>query len=232
MTEQMTEQMTEHTTTVATCDPTRSTTKTLLAYGAIAGPIYVLASLAQALTRDGFDLTRHQWSLLSNGSLGWIQITNFVLTGLMVLAFAAGLRRALQPRRGGAWAPRLIGVYGVSLIGAGIFRADAALGFPPGTPDGATEVSWHGMLHFVCGAVGFTCLIAACFVVASRFANQQRRDWATYSRATGVLLLAGFVAVAVGAGAAWANVAFTVAVILVWTWVSAVAVHLYHQTRI
>jgi hypothetical protein len=62
------------------------TTRSLLGYGVLAGPFYVTVSLAQALTRDGFDLTRHAWSLLSNGSLGWIQITNFVLTGLMVPA--------------------------------------------------------------------------------------------------------------------------------------------------
>src|SRR5439155_11750011 len=126
----------------------QSITRTLLAYGVIAGPVYVLVSLAQALTRAGFDLTRHPWSLLSNGGPGWIQITNFVATGLMTVALAVGLRRALRPGRGGTWAPRLVGAYGVSLIAAGVFRADPALGFPPGTPDGATEVTWHGMAHF------------------------------------------------------------------------------------
>ena len=30
----------------------------------------------------GFDITRHVASLLSDGGLGWIQITSFVLTGL------------------------------------------------------------------------------------------------------------------------------------------------------
>ena len=84
----------------------QSITRTLLAYGVIAGPVYVLVSLAQALTRAGFDLTRHPWSLLSNGGPGWIQITNFVATGLMTVALAVGLRRALRPGRGGTWAPR------------------------------------------------------------------------------------------------------------------------------
>jgi hypothetical protein len=35
--------------------------------------MYVLISLGQAVTRDGFDLVRHEWSLLANGSFGWIQ---------------------------------------------------------------------------------------------------------------------------------------------------------------
>jgi hypothetical protein len=37
-------------------------TKGLLRLGVVAGPLYVAVSLIQALTRDGFDLTRHAWS--------------------------------------------------------------------------------------------------------------------------------------------------------------------------
>ncbi|HZA19988.1 MAG TPA: DUF998 domain-containing protein, partial [Actinomycetota bacterium] len=37
--------------------------------GILAGPIYIATSLIQALTREGFDLTRHPWSLLANGDL-------------------------------------------------------------------------------------------------------------------------------------------------------------------
>ncbi|HEU5353283.1 MAG TPA: DUF998 domain-containing protein [Actinocrinis sp.] len=93
------------TTTTATasfprnCTPAARVTKSLLGYGVIAGPFYVVTSLAQALTRDGFDPTKHAWNLLSNGALGWIQITNFLLTGLMTIAAAVGLRRALGGAR-------------------------------------------------------------------------------------------------------------------------------------
>src|SRR5215831_2367349 len=99
----------------ATCDRTTSVTRSLLGYGVIAGPFYVIVSLAQALTRPGFDLTRHEWSLLANGALGWIQTGNFVLTGLMVVAAAVGFRRALRPAPGSVWAPRLLAVYGLNL---------------------------------------------------------------------------------------------------------------------
>src|SRR3954468_19744678 len=99
-----------------TCTPDARIIKSLLSYGIIAGPFYVTVSLVQAFTREGFDLSRHAWSLLSNGDLGWIQITNFILPGLMVVATAVGLRRALTPGRGRVWAPLLLGAYGVSLI--------------------------------------------------------------------------------------------------------------------
>jgi hypothetical protein len=215
--------------TVTACDRATRVTKTLLAYGVIAGPLYILVSVTQALTRDGFDLAHHEWSLLANGALGWIQITNLVVTGLMTVALAVGLRRALRPGRGGTWTPRLVGAYGVGLVGAGVFRADPALGFPPGTPQGAAEVTWHGMLHFVSAGIGFVCLIAACLVIARRFAAEGRRGWARFSRATGVLFMAGFVGVASGGGSAGINLAFTVAVVLAWAWVSALAVHLYRR---
>jgi len=133
------------------CAPADRVTKSLLGYGVIAGPIYVVVALAQAVTREGFDLARHQWSLLANGSNGWIQVANFVVTGLMVIAFAVGLRRALRPGKGACWAPRLIAVYGASLIAAGVFRADPALGFPVGAPEQPAAISWHGMLHFAAG---------------------------------------------------------------------------------
>lgn len=209
-------------------DRASSATKRLLAIGVTAGPFYVLVSLAQALTRDGFDLTRHSWSLLANGDLGWIQIMNFILTGLMVSAFAVGLRRALRPGVGSIWAPRLVAAYGISLIAAGVLRADPGSGFPPGTPEGPGEVSWHGLGHLAAGAIGFFCLVAACFVVARRLARDGRRGAAIVSRIIGVAFLAGFAGVASGAGGATVP-AFAGSVVLVWAWLSALAAHLYRS---
>jgi hypothetical protein len=209
------------------CDPTARVTKSMLGWGVLAGPFYVVVSLAQALTREGFDVFRHAWSLLSNGDLGWIQIGNFVLTGLMTVAGAVGLRRALTPGRGATWGPALIGAYGVSLIGAGAFRADPAQGFPVGTP-GDTTISWHGMLHFMVGGIGFLCLIAACFVIARRFIAEGRRGLAWFSRITGMLFFAGFAGIASGSSGP-VTLAFVAAVLIVWTWLSTVSVHFYRN---
>jgi hypothetical protein len=202
-------------------------TKSLLGYGVIAGPVYVTVSLTQAVTRDGFDLTRHAWSMLANGEHGWIQVANFLLTGLMVIAFAGGLRRALRPGIGARWAPRLIAGYGVSLMAAGVFRADPAQGFPVGTPEGAAPISWHGLLHFAAGGIGFTCLAIAGFVVARRFAAEGRPGWALYSRITAAVFLAGFGMLAAGGGTRVTIVGFTAAVTLIWAWMTAVSVDRY-----
>jgi hypothetical protein len=145
----------------------------------------------------------------------------------LVLAFAVGVRRALAGGPAARWAPRLIGIYGASLIAAGAFRADPAYGFPAGTPDGPGSVSWHGTLHLLSGAVGFTALVVACFVLARRYTRDGRRAQAVAARVTGIVFLLGFGAVAAGAGARVANLAFTTAVILVWGWLAAVAVDRY-----
>lgn len=201
----------------------RARTRTLLLAGAVAGPAYIVVALAQSAFREGFDLTRHQWSLLTLGSYGWIQIANLVITGVLIVAGAIGLRRELSTGRGSRWTPRLLGVFGVSLVAAGVFRPDPALGFPVGTPEGPGAISWHGMVHFAAAGVGFTCLAVASFVIARRYATEGRRGYALFSRITGIAFLAGFACVASGAGSVVANLAFTAAVLLVFSWLTAVA---------
>jgi uncharacterized membrane protein YhaH (DUF805 family) len=166
-------------------------TRALLACGVVAGPLFVAVGLLQMLTRDGFDPTRHPLSLLSLGDLGWVQIANFVVAGLLFAASAVGMRRVLHPGRGGTWGPLLVGVYGLGLIMGGVFVADPALGFPPGTPDGIPDqMSWHGTLHAVAPVLASLALIAACLVFARRFAGLGRRGWAAFCVAVAVVDLA------------------------------------------
>lgn len=209
------------------CAPATRVTRSLLGYGVIAGPVYVTVSLAQVFTRRGFDPLRHEWSLLANGHLGWIQTANFVLSGLMMVTAAAGLRRA----KGGKWAPRLWAGYGLGLVCAGIFRADPSLGFPPGTPAGPGAVSWHGMLHLVSAMIGFGCLIASCVVLARRMSAEDRRGWAACSWGTGVVFLAAFAGVASGGGSVATTLGFVAAVLLAWAWIAAMSVHYYRSAN-
>ena len=199
-------------------------TRVLLLCGVVAGPLYVIVGVIEMLTRPGFDVTRHDLSLMSNGDWGWVHSSLLILTGLLTCACAIGMRRVLRGSRGGTWAPLLLGIYGLGLIGAGFFSADPALGFPPGTPANAHAVSWHGLMHFVSGGIGFLGLIAACFVFARRFAAQRLRGWAVYCIATGVIYLAAFAGIAVGSNAVGVItttviLAFSVAVVIGWAWI-------------
>lgn len=191
------------------------TTRNLLIAGVLAGPIYIIVGAIEALSRTGFDLTRHSLSLLANGDLGWIHIALLVLTGVLVIAGAVGLRRVGSSRAG----PILLGIFGLGLLGAGLLTPDPALGFPPGTPDGPpVAYSWHGIGHFVAGGIGFISLIAACFVLA----RKGGRAWAIYSVATGVVFLAGFAGIASGNQSPALNLGFGMAVVVAFTWLTIV----------
>ncbi|GAA4900980.1 uncharacterized protein DUF998 [Actinomycetospora succinea] len=205
-------------------------TRSLLGYGLVAGPFYVVVGLAQALTRDGFDLTRHELSLLAAGPWGWIQIANLVLTGLMVLAAAVGMAHALRVLGSGpgtTWGPRLVGAYGVGMVGAGVFVVDPGNGYPPGTPDGpATTVSIGSLGHLVFGGLGFLCLVAGALVLA----RSQRPGLAWFSRLTGVLFLVAFASLASGSASPAVVLGFWAALLLVWVWLAVVSLDLYRRT--
>lgn len=214
----------------ASCSPAARVTRSLLGYGVLAGPFYILVVLAQALLRSGFDLAHDDVSLLSNGAYGWVQRVNFGLTGLMVIACAIGMQRALSGGRAAAWAPRLLGLYGVGLIGAGIFSADPMNGFPPGTPDGRpAHVSVAGTLHLVAAGIGFLGLILATFLLARYFASNDMRRWAAGSALTGILFLLGFAGLASGSSSAGIVLGFWAALLIAWSWLAATSIHLYRR---
>ncbi|MCZ7385263.1 MAG: DUF998 domain-containing protein [Candidatus Methanoperedens sp.] len=161
-------------------------TKALLACGVVFGPLFYLVVLIQMLTRSGFDIRRHPLSLLSLGDAGWIQITNFIVAGLLAILCAVGMRRLLRGGLGGTWGPLLIGTYGLGMITAGLFPPDPSLGFPPGAPIPET-MSQHAVMHGVGFFVAFISLTAACFVYARRFISLGHRGWGFYCIATGVV---------------------------------------------
>jgi len=203
----------------ATC--VQNLTKTYLAYGVAAGPVFVLTSVIQGLTRHGFDFTRHEWSLLATGSHGWVQVVNFVVIGLMTIAFALGVRRAVPT---GAW--KLLVVYGAGLVGAGVFTADPMNGFPVGTPTGPPEtVTWHGWMHLVCAGIGFGCLVVAMLRLARASGHP------AYSRVSAGVFVAGFTAAASGSQSQAVVLAFVAGVVLAWAWVSATAISLYRSSH-
>jgi hypothetical protein len=204
----------------------------LLYFGVVAGPLFTVVAVIEMLTRSGFDLRRHDLSLLSNGSLGWIQISNFILAGVLTSAAALGMRRVLRSGRGRTWAPILIAIYGLGYIGAGVFVADPMNGFPPGTPNGLpTSASWHSWMHLISGSIGFIALIAGCFTLARRFSGQGRRGWMAFSVATGIVVLAAVVGISSGSQSAATIIGFFVAATVGWAWLSVLSMRLIAEAR-
>ncbi|MCJ0875430.1 DUF998 domain-containing protein [Streptomyces sp. AP-93] len=199
-----------------------ATTRSLLTCAVVASPLWAVVSLTQAATRQGFDITRHPLSALSNGGLGWLQITNFLLAGALLALGATGLRRALRGTPGGTWAPRLVRTAGIGMIAAGAFVMDPVDGFPLGAPSVETAtLTWHSYAHFAAGSVTFTSLIAACYVLGRHFGRAGNRPYAIASRVAGTALLLGN-GWAMGGGRA-GTLTLAVGAVTALLWVSVVA---------
>ncbi|MFR9778113.1 DUF998 domain-containing protein [Micromonospora sp. MS34] len=214
-------------TTLSRAGTTRGVpTATLLAAGAAAGPLFLGLGLIQAFTRDGFDLSRQPLSLLALGDHGWIQIGNFVLSGLLALAGAAGFRRALRGAPGGTWGPALVAVLGVGLIVAGVLRADPSMGWPAGAPEGSPEtMSWHSYGHGVGAMLSFGSLTIACLVFARRYLRRGARGWALYS----VLSALATVVVMAWPDQDSISVRMAVGSFFVFAWLTAVSLHTVNE---
>jgi Protein of unknown function (DUF998) len=194
--------------------------------GAIAGPLYVCVGLLEALMRRGFDIRIHSLSLLANGPGGWIHSTMLVVSGLLSLIGALGLASAQRRTRRRSYAMIIgLAVYGLGVATAGLLRADPAEGFPIGTPPGPpVVVTASGIGHLVAGGLGFLGLIVACLACARRSAKAGDRAWAASSAVVGVYYLVAFAGIASGAGNPVINIAFTVAVVLGWSWMTALCI--------
>jgi hypothetical protein len=93
-------------------------TRALLTWGIIAGPMYmVVGVLDPRAARVRHDVSRPR--LMANGDWGWVHIALLVITALLTIGAAWGLRRAIHGSRGGTWGPLLVDLYGLGLAGAG-----------------------------------------------------------------------------------------------------------------
>ena len=208
----------------ADCSPADRVTRSLLGYGVIAGPLYVTTSLLQVALHEGFDLTRHSWSLLAAGPNGWVQSANLVLTGAMVIAFAVGLARSVPSR----WAPRLIGFFGLGMVAAGLLVADPMDGFPVGVASPSSP-TWHGIGHMVAGSLGFWSMIVGALLLGRMYARQGRGGYAWWARSTGIFFLVSILALASGSTHPILVIGFTAGVVAVFTLLAGIAINSYRS---
>ncbi len=117
--------------------------RVLGASGLIAPVVFTILTIVAGALLPGYSHTAEQISAL--GSVGSpvapIQNLAFILSGLLVIAFAVGLHRGLpgESRSG----PTLIIVSGIGLLGVGIFQCD------PGCTSLPFQGSIRDSTHFV-----------------------------------------------------------------------------------
>lgn len=162
----------------------------LLACG-VAGPVvFVGGFLVLGATRPDYDPVRQFVSLLSLTSIGWSMALVFVLSGLLVLGSALGLRRALRFGPGSRWVPIGVGLAGAGLVLAGLFPTDAIQGYPPGAPTVMpSSASPTAAVHLAGALLLFLFLPVAAIVAGFRLQVEGRRRAATGSVACGVVMV-------------------------------------------
>lgn len=206
-------------------DRAAAVTRSLLGYGVLAGVVYLVVSLVLALTREGFRLSEHALSLLMLGEGGWLQRANLVLVGVMVVAAAVGVARALRPARASRTTGGLLGGYGLALVLGGVFPPDPGAGFPPGALENAGTVA--GVLHLVFGGVGFLLLACAAVVVGRWFATADMPGEAARARVAAVVIVVGSIVGVALATSTAGVVALWVAVLAGWAWLASASIALY-----
>ena len=199
------------------------TTRRLVLAGLVGPPLFaVVVVVVTALEWDFlhrvgwtaglFDNPDPPWpSSTALGRYGFLQILNFILLGVSILALAAALFRLLNVRR--KIGPSLLVVLGASLL-ASAFRADY------GMVGGGGPNTWNGTAH----AAAFTFLIPATFLSMLALAVQFRRDerWRSlslYSLLAAAVALASIVVSLAGGG----NLFFYIFLATLLAWLSLVA---------
>jgi Protein of unknown function (DUF998) len=196
----------------------------------MAGPLFIVVFLIEGAVTPDYHPLRHPVSSLALGPFGWTQTANFVIAGLLTLAFAVGLMRLPGVRlKVGAI---LVGVWGVGLLGAGAFVTDPVSGYPPGTPPLPVEATTSGTLHDLFSVAAFFALAAACFVLAGGAGWR----WTIYSVLSGAAFLGAFFVAGVGFGQTepYVDVAGLwqrVCVLIGWTWLTMLALRLLRERR-
>jgi hypothetical protein len=123
-------------------------------------------------------------SELSLGSWGWMQITNFLITGILILLFGRGVAKQFATGKAPKVGSICLQIIGLSLIASGPFVTDPSAMF--------NQYSIHGIIHGIFGAIVFSLAPVTCFV----FFHPFRRDpsWRVFAGWTitiGVLLVIG-----------------------------------------
>jgi hypothetical membrane protein len=160
-----------------------------LAIAGIIGPIaFAVVAFMHSLLRQDHSLVEHPISALAAGLSGWVQNVNFLLFGLLMIAYAVGLHLGVRPSRWGAVGFAFLVLSGIGLMWGGVFPATDATG--AFDEDRLLHIPGF-IMTFLGGGIGL-------IVVSRRMARDPRwKSLATYALVTGIAML---VLILVGGG--------------------------------
>lgn len=139
--------------------------------GILAPILFVGIFTVEGIIRSGYDPIRMHISALSLGSRGWIQISNFLVLGLLLFLFTQGLSKEFQTgkaSRGG-----IITLYIISVL---FFISGPFVMDPTETP--ADQMSAHGLIHGLSGGIVFLLMPVIIFIFLRRFFSD--KNWQSF----------------------------------------------------
>jgi hypothetical protein len=130
--------------------------------GMIGSALFVIIFTLEGWLRPGYDARSTFISELSIGPRGWIQIVNFIVLGILFLVFTRGVAAEFREGKASKAGPILLAIIGFSFLVSGPLVTDLA-----STP--RDQMSLHGILHGIFGALVFSLSPISCFVFWRRF---------------------------------------------------------------
>ena len=132
-------------------------------WAGMVGPVlFVTVFTLEGWFRPGYSSLGMYVSELSLGPRGWIQIVNFIILGLLFLIFTRAVVSEFKDGKASKAGPTLLTIIAFCFLISGPFITD------PGTIF-SYQMSWHGILHGIFGALVFSLAPISCFIFYRRF---------------------------------------------------------------
>jgi hypothetical membrane protein len=166
--------MYQHETVADVAAPKTTMHTYLLCCGLIGSILFNITYFTFGAIAPGYDMMRQPIGDLELINHGWIQSVNFIVFGLAICAFAAGLRKELAGGFGATLIPLFQVFIALGVILAGIFI--------------------HEPIHTTASIIAFVSMLISFLLLARRFAGDPRwKGWTTYTILTVVLMILLFV---------------------------------------
>ncbi len=158
------------------------------AWGGIVGPIlFVLVFTLDGFLQPGYSSMSQMISWLALRPNGWIQNSNFIVFGLLLVFFAISFFQRMYPIISKKWlsvCSILLFISAAGWTNDGFFVSDAP---------GASGLTFHGMMHDIGFLVIFSSLVIAFFFIGRQLLKVPAwRTYGWYSLTTGIVALGLF----------------------------------------